>query len=247
MPGEDMQEAASILPLGVEGLGYAPEGLLLLEGISFAVPRGGITTVLGPNGAGKSLLLRLCHGLLTPDAGWIRWSRDNGATSGRKRHAMVFQRPVMLRRSAWANLDHALAAAGYSAGARQERISAALSRFGLAGLAGQPARLLSGGEQQRLAIARAWALEPEVIFLDEPCSQLDPGATRKIEEMLVALEGDGVTLIMATHDLGQARRLSRHVLFLNRGRLAESGPAEAFFAAPRTPEARAFLAGDLLW
>lgn len=247
MPGENMQEAASILPLRVAGLGYAPDGRALLEGVSFETPRGGITTILGPNGAGKSLLLRLCHGLLAPDAGQIRWSRGDGVISGRKRHAMVFQHPVMLRRSVWANLDHALTAAGYSAGMRQERISAALSRFGLAGLAEQPARRLSGGEQQRLAIARAWALEPEVIFLDEPCSQLDPGATRKIEEMLVALEGDGVTLIMATHDLGQARRLSRHVLFLNRGRLVESGPAETFFAAPETPEARAFLAGDLLW
>lgn len=242
-----MRDTTSILPLAVSGLGFASDGKLLLEGISFEVPRGGITTVLGPNGAGKSLLLRLCHGLITPAAGKVAWALDRGVTAGRKRHAMVFQRPVMLRRSVHANLDHALAAAGYPSGTRQERIHAALSRFGLAGLAEQPARRLSGGEQQRLAIARAWALEPEVIFLDEPCSQLDPGATRKIEEMLVALEGDGVTLIMATHDLGQARRLSRHVLFLNRGRLAESGPAETFFAAPGTPEARAFLAGDLLW
>lgn len=242
-----MRDLTSILPLAVCDLGFASDGKSLLEGISFEVPRGGITTVLGPNGAGKSLLLRLCHGLLTPAAGKVAWALDGGATAGRKRHAMVFQRPVMLRRSVWANLDHALGAAGYPTGARQERISAALSRFGLAGLAERPARLLSGGEQQRLAIARAWALEPEVIFLDEPCSQLDPGATRKIEEMLVALESDGVTLIMATHDLGQARRLSRHVLFLNRGRLAESGPAETFFVEPETPEARAFLAGDLLW
>lgn len=242
-----MRDLTSILPLAVCDLGFAGDGKSLLEGISFEVPRGGITTVLGPNGAGKSLLLRLCHGLLTPAAGKVAWALDGGAAAGRKRHAMVFQRPVMLRRSVWANLDHALGAAGYPTGARQERISAALSRFGLAGLAERPARLLSGGEQQRLAIARAWALEPEVIFLDEPCSQLDPGATRKIEEMLVALDGDGVTLIMATHDLGQARRLSRHVLFLNRGRLAESAPAETFFATPETPEARAFLAGDLLW
>ena len=242
-----MRDTASILPLTVSGLGFTAEGKALLDGISFVLPRGGITAIIGPNGAGKSLLLRLCHGLLKPAAGTISWALDGGSIAGRKRHAMVFQRPVMLRRSARANLDHALAAAGFSAGERRERVSAAFSRFGLEDLAESPARQLSGGEQQRLAIARAWALSPEVIFLDEPCSQLDPGAMRKIEAMLVALAADGVTLVMATHDLGQARRLARHVLFLNRGSLVESGPAADFFGAPQTMTARAFLAGDLIW
>lgn len=242
-----MRDTASILPLNVEGLGYAIAGKTLLEDVSFTVPRGGMTVVLGANGSGKSLLLRLCHGLITPTDGTVRWALEDGRRAGRQRHAMVFQRPIMLRRSARANLDHPLATLGLDRASRQARIEAALERFGLESLAEQPARLLSGGEQQRLALARAWTLAPEVIFLDEPCSQLDPGATRQIEAMLAEFDRDGMTLIMATHDLRQARRLARHVLFLHRGRLIEEAPAETFFTAPRTDKARAFLDGNLFW
>lgn len=242
-----MRAAASILPLTVTGLGYAAEGRALLADMSFAVEAGGMTALLGPNGAGKSLLLRLCHGLLQPGTGRVDWACADGVLGGVKRHAMVFQKPVMLRRSAQANIAHALQAAGQRGAARRERQRAALARFGLEALAGRPARLLSGGEQQRLAIARAWALAPELLFLDEPTSALDPGATRQIEAMLVQLKAEGVTLVMATHDLAQARRLAEHVLFLNKGRLVESGLAADFFAGPQSAEARAFLAGDLLW
>ncbi len=247
MPGKPMRDTASILPLSVEGLSFQAGGKALVDDISFTLPRGGITIVIGANGAGKSLLLRLCHGLISPSAGRIAWATGDGAIAGRKRHAMVFQRPVMLRRSVRANLEHALAASGVGTSERGKKIAAALARFGLDELAAQPARLLSGGEQQRLAIARAWSLAPEVIFLDEPCSQLDPGATRQIEAMLIALQAEGVTLMMATHDLGQARRLAGEVMFLHRGRLVESGSSAEFFPNPATPEARAFLAGELLW
>jgi tungstate transport system ATP-binding protein len=241
-----MRDTASILPLAVDGLGFSAGGRALLSGVSFAITARGLTMILGANGAGKSLLLRLCHGLIAPGAGRISWGAGQGSQATRKRHAMVFQKPVMLRRSARANLTHALGAAGWGADAAR-RADEALARFGLAALAGQPARLLSGGEQQRLAIARAWALKPELLFLDEPTAALDPGATRQIEEMLLTLKSEGVTLVMTTHDLGQARRLADRVLFLNRGRLIEDSPALAFFTRPGAPEARAFLAGDLPW
>lgn len=240
-----MRDTPSILPLAIEGLVFEAGGRHLIDGVSLELPRGGLTAVLGPNGAGKSLLLRLCHGLLVPTGGSIRWS--GGMGGGTRRHAMVFQKPVMLRRSARANVVHALAATGVTGRERNERADQALERFGLSGLADRPARLMSGGEQQRLAIARAWALRPEVLFLDEPTSQLDPGVTRQIEQMLAALAAEGVTLVMATHDLGQARRLADRVLFLDRGRLVEDRPAEAFFAGPSLATARAFLAGDLPW
>jgi tungstate transport system ATP-binding protein len=200
--------------------------------------------LIGPNGAGKSLTLKLCHGLIAPSAGSARWAHDAGGTGG-LRHAMVFQRPVMLRRSVEGNIRHALAAT--SARDAAMRTEAALSRFGLRDLASRPARLLSGGEQQRLAIARAWALGPEVMFLDEPTSQLDPGATRQIEQIIVNLAAEGMTILMTTHDLGQARRLAGCMLFLVKGRLLENAPANQFFTAPAAPEAQAFLAGDLLW
>ncbi len=240
-----MRAPASILPLSAEGLVFEAEGRRLLDGVSFRIPQGGTTAIIGPNGAGKSLTLRICHGLIAASAGSIVWSGGTGSAAGRKRHAMVFQRPVMLRRSARANLTHALRALGFDDPAgRAER---ALHRFGLQDLAERPARLLSGGEQQRLAIARAWALEPELLFLDEPTSQLDPGATRLIEALVHDLAAEGITLLMTTHDLGQARRLSRRVLFMHRGRIVEDAPTDRFFAAPETPEARAFIAGELLW
>jgi len=233
----------SILPLRLEGLGYTAGGRRLLSDISLSV-LGRRLVILGPNGAGKSLLLRLCHGLLRPTEGRIAWAAPELAA---RRQAMVFQRPVLLRRSVRGNLGHALALARVSRAARGARIEAALARFGLTELADRPARLVSGGEQQRLAIARAWALRPEILFLDEPCSQLDPAATRTIEALIRELGSDGMTAVMSTHDLGQARRLAENVAFLHRGRLVETGTAETFFAQPRSVEAQAFLAGDLFW
>jgi tungstate transport system ATP-binding protein len=240
-----MRDIASILPLRVSNIAFHGEGRTLLDDVSFTVPAGGLTVLLGPNGAGKSLVLRLCHGLLKPSAGGIGWA--NGAAGPVKRHAMVFQKPIMLRRSVEANVAHALAAAGISGTERKRRCREALAHFGLTERAAQPARLLSGGEQQRLAIARAWALRPELLFLDEPTSQLDPAATRQIEELLSGLVAEGITVLMSTHDLGQAKRLANRVLFLHRGRLVEDIPAAEFFAGPLAPEARAFLAGELIW
>lgn len=240
-----MREQASILPLVLDGLSFTADGKQLLDNVSFALPAGGVTAIIGPNGAGKSLALRLCHGLLLPTSGSVTWQVTDGVVAGHKRHAMVFQTPVMLRRSVRANLAHALAVTG--AINTQAKIEAALERFGMEALAERPARLLSGGEQQRLAIARAWTLAPEVLFLDEPTSQLDPGATRQIEQLITSLAGEGMTILMTSHDLGQARRLSQRILFLNGGRLIEDAPTERFFKKPATAEARAFIAGDLLW
>lgn len=240
-----MHAPLSILPMSVEGLGFAARGETLLADIGFTVGRGRCVVVLGPNGAGKSLLLRLCHGLLQPTAGRVSFA---AAAAGRPpRHAMVFQRPVMLRRSALANLRHALALGGVPFRDRGRRAADALARFGLAPLADRPARLLSGGEQQRLAIARATVLRPELLFLDEPTAALDPSATRAVEAAIRSLHAEGVTLVMATHDLGQARRIADEVVFLHAGRLREHAPADAFFAGPRSAEAAAFLKGELLW
>ncbi len=160
---------------------------------------------------------------------------------------MVFQRPVLLRRSARANILHALSLAGIARTTRNELADDALRRFGLSDIAGSPARVLSGGEQQRLAMARAWALTPDILFLDEPTSALDPGATRAIEAMIAAFHARGVAILMTTHDLGQARRIADDIIFLHAGRIVEAGPADAFFTRPQTEQARAFLAGELLW
>ncbi len=235
--------SASILPGRLAGLCYEAGGRRLIDGLDLALEAGPRTVILGPNGAGKSLTLRLAHGLIAPSAGRVVWQGRHAA----RRQAMVFQRPVMLRRSAAANVDYALALGRVRRAARAGRRDAVLARTGLAALARQPARLLSVGEQQRLALARAWVLEPEVLFLDEPTASLDPAATRAVEEIVNAIHAAGTKIVMTTHDLGQARRLADEVVFLHRGRLIERAPAEDFFSAPASPEARAFLAGDLLW
>ncbi len=238
-------ETATILPLIGSAAGYRVGEKWLLKQANFTIAANGLTAVLGPNGAGKSLFLRLCHGLILPSAGAVTWNASGGVINGRKRHAMVFQKPVMLRRSARANLIHALQASGETQS--HARADEALERFGLNPFAAQPARLLSGGEQQRLALARAWSLRPEVLFLDEPTSQLDPGATRQIEDMIGVLKSEGVTLVMSTHDLAQARRLADRVLFLHKGAIIEDCTPSEFFKKPATTTAQAFVAGDLLW
>jgi tungstate transport system ATP-binding protein len=241
-----MHAELSILPLAVDNVSFAVRGTTLIDGISFALDQGKRTVIMGPNGAGKSLTLRLCHGLIAPSAGRVLW-QGPAAAGAKRRHAMVFQRPVLLRRSARANIAHALSLAGLGHGERRARARLALERFGLAAIAERSARVLSGGEQQRLAMARAWALAPQVLFLDEPTASLDPGATRTIEETIGLFHADGVKIVMTTHDLGQARRIADEVIFLHRGRVLEHAPAAEFFEQPRTAEARAFVRGELLW
>ena len=243
-----MHGSPSILPLQLDGLSYSVGGERLVDGISVRVEAGPRTVILGHNGAGKSLLLRLCHGLLTPSAGRVIWSDHGlGAAWVERRQAMVFQHPVVLRRSARANVTYGLALAGVSWRERRRQAEEALAEVGLAELGDRPARALSGGERQRLALARAWALHPEVLFLDEPTASLDPAATRAVETVIAAFDMAGTKIIMTTHDLGQARRLADEVLFLHKGRLLEHAPATEFFERPRTPEGRAYITGELVW
>lgn len=213
----------------------------LLGPCSFVLDGTGPTLVMGPNGAGKSLLLRLAHGLLTPSQGQVSWSTDT-----RPRQAMVFQQPVLLRRSALANLVHALAVNNVARKNRIKQATEALERFGLTARTHTPARVLSGGEQQRLALARAWVLRPQVLFLDEPTSALDPAAIRAVEASVREFHNQGTRIVMTTHDLHQARRLASDVLFLSGGQVREHTPAEIFFQSPASREGRAYLSGELM-
>lgn len=239
-----MRAPDTILPVEARGLGYAAGGVRILSDVSLSLAHGAPTIIIGPNGAGKSVLLRLLHGLLTPTEGEVAWAgcRDDAA----RRQAMVFQRPVLLRRSARANILYPLRLAGVPAARREARAAQALALVGLQALAERPARRLSGGEQQRLALARAAAMAPDVLFLDEPCANLDPAATRSVEESLATLATRGTKIVMTTHDLGQARRLAGDVVFLHGGRAVEHTPAGMFFTTPATALASAFLRGELL-
>ncbi len=234
------------LPLILDGVSYAAGDLKLIEGVSLEIAAGPKTLILGPNGSGKSLLLRLCHGLIRPSRGSIRWAGDQGRDVWR-RQAMVFQKPVMLRRSVRANVAYGVRLRGVAAAPRRATVERALARVGLSGFAGRPARVLSGGERQRLALARAWALEPEVLFLDEPTASLDPGASAAVEAIIEEFHRAGTKIVMTTHDLAQARRLADEIVFLDRGRVAERSPAEVFFSGPASEAGAAFLDGRLLW
>jgi tungstate transport system ATP-binding protein len=236
----------SILPLALEDVSFAVDGKRLIKNVNCVFERELCTVIVGPNGAGKSLLLRLCHGLVRPSEGRIAWQGADGRDP-RLHQAMVFQRPVMLRRSVAANVDYALALRGFPKAERRAIVHDALEWTGLSHLADNPARVLSGGEQQRLALARVWALNPEVLFLDEPTASLDPAATHSIEELIAAIHAAGTRIVMTTHDLGQAKRMADEVIFMHRGRLLEKSPAEAFFAKPAHELAQAFLRGELLW
>ncbi len=227
--------------LRFDGVAFSHRDKALLGPCSFDLGGTGPTLVMGPNGAGKSLLLRLAHGLLSPTQGLVMWSGD-----GRPRQAMVFQQPVLLRRSAMANLLHALAVNNVARKTRAKLASDALERFGLTASTNTPARVLSGGEQQRLALARAWVLSPQVLFLDEPTSALDPAAIKAVEAAVREFHQRGTRIVMTTHDLHQARRLAGDVLFLSGGKVREHTPADAFFHAPASREAQAFVAGELV-
>ncbi|MFI5318619.1 MAG: energy-coupling factor ABC transporter ATP-binding protein [Myxococcota bacterium] len=240
-----MSAPASILPLAFDDVSFSTPERALLHGVSFRCEAGGISVLLGPNGAGKSLVLRLASGLLTPSSGAIRWvgASADGASTAR---AIVLQRPVLLRRSVSANVAYPLARRGVARAQRAARAARALEATRLAAHAQRPARTLSVGEQQRVAMACAWACDPEVLLLDEPAAALDPSETRELERAISAMRDEGRKIVMSTHDLAQARRLASEVLFLHGGRLLEQTPAPEFFARPRSDAGRRFLAGELL-
>jgi tungstate transport system ATP-binding protein len=232
-----MRAPITDLPLVFEDASLRIGEVEIVRDLALSLGAGAPTVLLGPNGSGKSTLLRLAMGLVAPTSGRVTWG---GRAAPDERLAMVFQRPVMLRRTAAANVAYALPKRD------DARVSALLDRVGLGTLADRPARKLSGGEQQRLALARALARDPEILFLDEPTASLDPAATKAVEDIVSAVASSGVKIVMATHDIGQARRLAGDIVFLARGRLVERADAASFFTSPATPEAAAFLRGDLV-
>ena len=223
-------------PIRTKGLILEAGGERRVGPLDLNLSAHGTTVIMGPNGAGKSLLLRLLHGLIAPTAGTIE-------SVGKQ--AMVFQRPVMLRRSVEANLLFALRREPSVTNA-VDHCQAILNDLGLSQMAKQPARTLSGGEQQRLALARALASTPETLFLDEPTASLDPAATLAIEAMIQHAAQAGTKIVLVTHDLGQSRRLAGDIVFLHKGLLCEHSLAAEFFDAATSPQARAYLAGQIV-
>lgn len=225
-----------------QGLSYIVGGKSLIRAIDLSLAPRSLTMILGSNGAGKSLLLRLLHGMLEPSRGDVLWHGKPLDENQRLQQAMVFQRPMLLRRSVAANIRFALKQRFRRAPRSIEEI---LAEVGLEQQASQPARLLSGGEQQRLNLARALALQPRVLFLDEPTASLDPASTLAIERIVKHVHDQGTKIIFVSHDLGQARRLADDIVFLHEGQVAEHSPAEQFFQRPASMAGRNYLEGRL--
>ena len=239
-----MRAPSEELPVVFDGVSVTAGLVTILDNIALTLAPGAPTVLIGPNGSGKTTLLRAAMGLVAPTRGRITWGgRENVPPLKR---AIVFQRPAMLRRSTGANIRFALRAAGIPRAEHARRTGELLELVGLGSLADRAARRLSGGEQQRLALARAIARDPAVLFLDEPTASLDPTATKAVEDIIRAVSQRNIKVVMATHDLGEARRLAGDIVMLHRGRVIETGPSASFFNTPQSGEARTFIAGELL-
>lgn len=236
------------MPVHVRDLRLKLEGEELLKGVNLSLVDDGITVLLGPNGAGKTLLLKCLHGLIKPTSGTIGWTVEGEerypSPAVRKQQAMVLQKPVLLRRSVLANLR--FAANLRPPKASRQALMEALKAARLDQLARHSARNLSGGEQQRLALARALLLKPKVLFLDEPAANLDPASTLMIEDTIRRAQQEHTKIVLVTHDLAQARRLADDVVFLHKGRILEHSPARRFFQQPATAEGEAYVQGEIL-
>ncbi len=234
----------SILPLTMTTATAHMRGKKLVGPVDLRLGPDGFTIVIGPNGAGKTTLLKLMHGLQRCSGGKVAWAVPNH--QARQRQAFVFQTPVMMRRRVTDSIAYPLRLRGVDKTTAQAKASQYATRFGLGDLQQSWAPMLSGGEKQKLSLARALITEPEVLFLDEPCANLDGSATREIETLLLTECARGTRIVMSTHNMGQARRLADDVLFLHKGKVFESGEANAFFASPSTSEATAFINGDIV-
>lgn len=236
--------STSILPLKLTDASVRKRGKTILDGISTELPVTGFTMVMGPNGSGKTTLLRLMHGLERPRSGKVLWAGHSEAI--RARQAFVFQTPIVLRRTVLDNIAYPLIVRGTQKATAREMAEDWATDVGLGAILSISAHHISGGERQKLAIARALITSPEVIFLDEPTTNLDGQSTKEIEAILVKAYEDGTRIVMTTHDIGQAKRLASHVVFLNNGTLCEEAVASTFFEAPKTAAAQAYLRGDIV-
>lgn len=219
-------------------------GKLLVGPVDLTLGGQGSAIVIGPNGAGKTTLLKMLHGIVRLGGGSLDWACP--LPEAQKHQAFVFQTPVMMRRTVIENIAYPLRLTGVGRRLARDRAADWAARVGLGDILERQATMLSGGERQKLALARALVREPQVLFLDEPCAALDGNATREIEAILIRAAASGTRLIMSTHNMGQARRLADEVIFMLGGRVHEFGLAAEFFSGPQTAQARAFLNGDIV-
>lgn len=238
------EKTGSLLPLTLLGATVRVRQKLLVGPIDLTLEPEGFTIVMGPNGAGKTTLLRLMHGLQRLSSGTVEWAVNDAVA--RKKQAYVFQSPIMMRRRVVDSIAFPLTLHGMDKKTARGKATEWAKRVGLGHVLQSWAPLLSGGEKQKLALARALIYQPEILFLDEPCANLDGRATREIEKILMDTQQAGTRIVMATHDMGQARRLASDVVFIYGGKVHEKSDAQTFFTKPSTLKAQAFIKGDIV-
>lgn len=230
-----------MLPLTLTDVTVHKRGKRIIGPVTYTLGQDAPTVVIGPNGSGKTTLLRVMHGIERINAGQVTWTHD-----APDQQAFVFQSPIVLRRTVAENLAYPLRLAGVHKAKIAARVTIWMARIGLDAFANIAATRLSGGERQKLAIARALIREPQVLFLDEPCANLDGHTTREIETLLSETAAAGTRLIMATHDMGQAHRLAGDVIFMLNGEICEHGAASDIMYAPQSLKLKSFLQGDIV-
>ena len=239
-----MSKPIQALPLQLKEVSYASKGVTLIEAINIEVSSHGLTVILGHNGSGKSLLLKLLHGVIKPNSGEINWNQYKPLTNQYWR-TFLLQRPTFFNRSVIYNIAFVLQIAGIPKQEHQERCEQALEICGLKEISHRKTHLLSGGEMQKLSLARAWVLHPSVILLDEPTVALDPPSVLGFESIIQNFKQTGTKVIMTTHDLSQAKRLADEIVFIDRGKILEQSEADQFFAGPASSQAQKFISGKL--
>ena len=207
---------------------FSADGQLLLNNVTVRINSGNITMVLGHNGAGKTLLLSALHGVITPQHGTV-------IGPSRQKQKMVFQKPVLLRRSARDYFEF------LCPGLDDSTIQNWFQKAQLGPRMTTPARQLSGGESQKLALIGALASQPDLLFLDEPTAHLDFESIGFIEAQIIAARKSGTTIVMTSHNRTQAERLAEHVIFMENGKIVEMAPANTFFSSPQTQAAKTYL------
>ena len=228
------------------------DGVTVLDGISLDVEKGDVTAILGPSGSGKTTFLRCLNFLERADSGSIRFdgeifdlhtARKAEIARVRKKTAFVFQNyNLFLNKTALQNVTLGLrSGAGMRKDEANERAVKALEKVGMADKLGSYPSQLSGGQQQRVAIARALAMDPEIIYFDEPTSALDPELIGEVLTVMRQLAEEGMTMLVVTHEMDFARNVSSNVLFMDGGRVIESGPSKEFFANPQEERSRDFI------
>ena len=233
----------SLLPIELRNIRYNPNSNLIIPNLNLRIESKGITVIMGPNGSGKSVLVRLLHGLLTPTNGSIMYGERNLNKLIRQKQAMVFQNPVLLRRNVLANMTFVDSIRENTGLANCKEI---LALLGLEQFQSHPAHLLSAGEKQRLALARAIVLKPSILFLDEPTANLDPSSIHLIEKILKTARDAGVKIIFITHDINQAKRIADDIIFIQKGKVLEYTETNFFFNEPKASETAAYLDGKII-